>query len=99
MEELKKARKQAIGLIETSDEFVVLTSQGQKTYCTKLLLLSMLTSYLSVQKRKGTIKENDIDLISKLAKASEEEIIEEVAKAINSKEDFMNFIKFMAEQR
>lgn len=99
MEELRKARKQAIGLIEISDEFLVLTNEGQKTYCTKATLLSMLAGYLSIQKRKGTIIENDIDLMTKLAKASEEEIIEEVAKTINSKEDFMNFIKFMTEQR
>lgn len=99
MEELKKARKQAIGLIEQADEFVVLTEIGQKTYCSKATLLGMITNYLSYQKKEGIIKEEEIDLISKLAKASEEELLEEVAKTINSKEDFMKFIKFMTEQR
>lgn len=98
MEELKKAREQVIELIETSDKFIVLTNKGQKTYCTKAVLLSMISAYLSDQKKKGTIKAEEIDLISKLAKYNEEELLGEVAKTINSKEDFMNFVKFMLEK-
>lgn len=98
MEELKKAKKQAIELIETSDEFIVLTNTGQKTYCTKAVLLSMISAYLSDQKKKGAIKKEEIDIVAKLAKYNEEELLGEVAKTINSKEDFMNFVKFMLEK-
>lgn len=102
MKEIDKARKDAIRIINNSDEFIVLTpEEGAKTYCELATMLGLITGYLCMQKQEGYIDDEIIDEVHRLAKLSQKDIEKEVNNSmkqdlkeiLKSNEDFMDFIK------
>lgn len=101
MRKIEKSKKQAIELINNSNEFVVLTEEGMKTHSSNVTLLSLITNYLHTQLENGNITEEEIDKICKYSKLDEKELVKEMNKELKknlkdilkSNEEFMDFIK------